>query len=170
MSALWGKKEETSPERGIEGEQPMTSSPKGVTAPAVGSVTFSPAEPAAKVNALLGKGSEFEGKLSFEGTVKIEGVLKGEIISKDKLIIGEGARVEAEINVGSAMISGDVTGNITATGEIELLAPAKMHGNIKTPSLVIQKGVVFEGNCSMSGAGKAAKPTAPTQSAEPKTP
>lgn len=169
MSALWGKKEESPPERGIEGVQPMMSSSKGSPAPVSSPAQYSPVESTAKVNALLGKGSEFEGKLSFEGTVRIEGVLKGEIISKDKLIIGEGAKVAAEINVGSAVVSGEVTGNITATGEVEILAPAKMTGNIKTPSLVIQKGVIFEGNCSMSGAGKVAKAPAGGQPTDVKT-
>jgi cytoskeletal protein CcmA (bactofilin family) len=158
MSALWGKKDEISPERGIEGEQPMINPAKKETpAPYSGPAQVPVADSGGQINALLGKGSEFEGKLSFEGVVKIEGVMKGEITSKDKLVIGQGARVEAEINVGNAVVSGDVTGNITAINEVELLAPAKMRGNIKTPSLVIQKGVVFEGNCIMSGSGKAGK-------------
>ena len=131
-----------------------------------GSATPIRAEAQEKVNALLGKGSEFEGKLSFEGIVRIDGVMKGEISSKDKLVIGDGARVDAEISVGSAVISGDVTGNITAIKEIELLAPAKMVGNINTPSLIIQKGVTFDGSCTMSSSGKGIKSSgssAPTE-------
>ena len=54
-----------------------------------------------EVTTLLGRGSEFEGKLSFEGTVRIDGKLTGEIFSDDVLIIGEGADVKAEINVGA---------------------------------------------------------------------
>ena len=54
-----------------------------------------------EINALLGKGSEFEGKLLFEGTVRIDGKFKGEIKSSDTLIVGEGAKVEAEISVGT---------------------------------------------------------------------
>ena len=54
-----------------------------------------------EVTTLLGRGSEFEGKLSFEGTVRIDGKLSGEIFTDDVLIIGEGAEVSAEINVGA---------------------------------------------------------------------
>src|SRR3972149_2112859 len=68
-----------------------------------------------KMNALLGEGSEFEGKLNFEGVVRVDGTIKGEIISKDKLIVGEKALVEAEISVGTAIVSGTVKGNITAS-------------------------------------------------------
>jgi len=119
-----------------------------------------------KTNALLGKGSEFEGKLSFEGTVKIDGVMKGEIRSKDNLIIGEGAKVEAEIEVGSAIISGQVNGNVTAKNRVELKNPARITGNITTPVLIVEEGVTLDGNCSMSGA-KGGSSTGTAASASP---
>jgi len=119
----------------------------------------------AKVNALLGKGSEFEGKLSFEGTVRIDGVMKGEIRSKDKLVIGQGARVEAEIEVGSAEISGEIEGNVTASSRLELKTPARIKGNITTPVLIIEEGVTFDGNCSMGDTkSSGSKPVASTPS------
>ncbi len=103
-----------------------------------------------EVNALLGRGSEFEGKLTFEGTVRIDGKFAGEIFSDDTLIIGEGARVKAEINVGHVVIYGEVVGNIKATESIELHEPARLKGNIMAPSLVVDQGVVFDGNCQMA--------------------
>ena len=45
------------------------------------------------LNASLGKGSEFEGKLAFEGKVRIDGTFTGEISTNDTLHIGEGAKV-----------------------------------------------------------------------------
>jgi cytoskeletal protein CcmA (bactofilin family) len=102
-----------------------------------------------EINTLLGKGSKFEGKLSFEGTVRIDGRLHGEIFSDDILVIGEGAEVSAEIEVGVLIVKGNVTGNIRAHRAVELHAPARVRGNIETPSLLIDKGVIFEGNCRM---------------------
>ena len=104
----------------------------------------------AEVNALLGKGSEFEGKLTFEGTVRIDGKFEGEVFSDDTLIIGEGARVKAEINVSTVLIYGDVIGNVSARTAVELHAPARLKGNISAPSLVVEQGVVFDGNCKMT--------------------
>jgi cytoskeletal protein CcmA (bactofilin family) len=103
----------------------------------------------AEMNALLGRGTSFEGKLTFEGTVRIDGIFKGEIHTSDVLIIGETARVEAEVKVGTAIVNGEVVGNITAAQAVELHAPAKVRGNLATPSLLIEKGVVFEGACTM---------------------
>ena len=102
-----------------------------------------------QVTTLLGRGSEFEGKLSFEGTVRVDGKLAGEIFSDDVLIVGEGAEVRAEINVGAIVIEGMVHGNINAKRSVEIHTPGRVRGNIVTPSLYIEKGVMFDGNCQM---------------------
>ncbi len=99
------------------------------------------------LNAILGKGSKFEGKLTFEGTVRIEGDFVGEIFSEDTLIIGEGAHIQAEISVGSISVYGEIKGNIIAQKSCELHSPAKVMGNIVTGNLMIESGVIFEGNC-----------------------
>ncbi len=106
-----------------------------------------------EVTTLLGRGSEFEGKLSFEGTVRIDGKLAGEIFSDDVLIVGEGAEVSAEINVGAIVIEGTVHGNIQAKRSVEIRTPGRVRGNITTPSLFIEKGVIFDGHCQMEPNG-----------------
>src|SRR2546427_12951775 len=55
-----------------------------------------------ELNASLGRGSEFEGKLAFEGKVRIDGNFTGEISKNDTLHIGEGAKCRAEIMRGTA--------------------------------------------------------------------
>lgn len=102
---------------------------------------------------LLGKGSEFEGKLSFEGTVRVDGKLTGEIFTDDVLIVGEGAEVNAEVTVGAIVIQGTVRGNITAKRSVEIHSPGRVKGNINTPSLFIEKGVFFDGQCQMDSSG-----------------
>jgi cytoskeletal protein CcmA (bactofilin family) len=102
-----------------------------------------------ELNALLGRGSEFEGKLAFEGKVRIDGNFTGEISTNDMLVIGDGAKVSAEISCGTVIVEGEVIGNIKATSAVELHRPAKVHGDITTPSLMIEKGVIFEGHTKM---------------------
>jgi len=106
--------------------------------------------PATEITALLGRGTQFEGKLHFEGRVRIDGVFKGEIRSDDTLVIGEGAEVHAEIDVATVIVRGGaVHGNIRAKTAIEIHAPARMVGNLQSPSLFIDRGVEFEGSCKM---------------------
>lgn len=102
-----------------------------------------------ELNALLGKGSEFDGKLAFEGTVRIDGTFTGEITTSDTLIVGDGAKVQAEISCGTIVVHGQVGGNIHASRAVELHTPARVKGDITTPSLMIEKGVVFEGHSKM---------------------
>jgi len=107
--------------------------------------------PPVEITALLGRGTRFEGKLFFQGRVRIDGELRGEIRSDDVLVIGEGAEVEADIEVATVIVKGGkVRGNIRARTAIELHVPAHIVGNIHSPSLVIEKGVTVEGTCTMA--------------------
>lgn len=110
-----------------------------------------------ELNAVLGRGSSFEGKLAFEGTVRIEGKFRGEIHTADTLVIGEGAQVEAEISAGTVVVSGgEVVGNIKAKLVIELERAAKVRGTLETPALKIERGVLFVGSCKMDGRSEGA--------------
>lgn len=101
-----------------------------------------------KIITFLGKNTRFEGHLTFQGAIRIDGEFVGEIEAPEgNLIIGEGAKVESEIHVASVIISGEVRGNISADKKIEVLVPGKVTGNIQAPSVMVQEGVVFSGNC-----------------------
>ena len=128
-------------------------------------------EAVGEINTLLGRGSEFEGKLTFEGTVRIDGKLSGEIFTDDVLVVGEGAEVSAEIDAGTIIIEGHVVGNVRAKRSVEIHAPGRVRGNIITPSLFIDKGVIFEGNCQMEAATSGhASPVPPLPFAAPTVP
>jgi cytoskeletal protein CcmA (bactofilin family) len=121
-----------------------------------------------EITTLLGRGATFEGKLTFEGTVRIDGRFRGEVFTDDVLVIGEGAIVEAEIDVGEVIIQGTVIGNVKAKRSIEIHAPGRVKGDLHTPSLQIDKGVVFEGRSFMeglaaqAGLGQSAQKAAPS--------
>jgi len=104
----------------------------------------------AAVTAVIDQGCEFEGKLCFYGTVRIGGVFRGEIYTPDVLVISEGARVEAQIDAGAIIISGEVQGTLHARHRVEIHKPAIFRGEILTPSLSVDQGVIFEGSSRMS--------------------
>jgi cytoskeletal protein CcmA (bactofilin family) len=108
------------------------------------------------LNALLGRGSEFDGKLTFEGTVRIDGRFTGTIVTADTLVVGEGAQVNAEITCGSIIVHGAVNGNVKASASVELHPPARVTGNVETPALLVSKGVTFNGQCKMEPGPRAA--------------
>jgi cytoskeletal protein CcmA (bactofilin family) len=97
----------------------------------------------------LYKGSRVSGHLSFQGPARIDGIVDGEIQCQGALTIGESAEVKAKITAQLVVIHGKVEGNVSAKEKIELVAPARLIGNIDTPRLIIAEGVVFDGDCSM---------------------
>jgi len=102
------------------------------------------------IQAFLGQGSQFEGKLLFDEIVRIDGSFRGEIQSSDTLIIGQTADIQADITVGTIIISGRFTGNIKAAKKVELRSPAQLEGCVETPALVVEEGVLLNGTFNMS--------------------
>src|SRR5436305_9435615 len=125
---------------------------------------------AGEITTLLGRGATFEGKLTFDGTVRIDGRFKGEVFSDDVLVIGEGALVEAEIEVGEIIVQGQVIGNITAKRSIEIHAPGRIKGDLHTPTLQIDKGVMFEGRSFMETATQQVRGGAAAPAPQPAKP
>jgi cytoskeletal protein CcmA (bactofilin family) len=104
----------------------------------------------------LGKDTRFEGKLRFQGTMRIDGHFKGEVSAQGNLIVGEDALIEGDLKVSYASISGEVHGNIIADQRVDLRAPSKVFGNIQSPAVVMEEGVIFEGTTKMYQAKRGA--------------
>jgi cytoskeletal protein CcmA (bactofilin family) len=100
--------------------------------------------------AVIDEGSEIEGKYSFSGTVMLNAKFTGEIVSADTLIIGQKAVVNGNVQAGAVVVNGQVVGNISATERVELKGAARVFGDVETPILVIEEGVLFEGRCRMT--------------------
>jgi len=96
----------------------------------------------------IGKGTKASGKLTFRGPVKIEGEAEGEI-SGDEVVIATGAVVSARISASKVTIAGAFSGEVTARERVELMATARVQCNISTPSLVLNEGAQFDGDCKM---------------------
>jgi cytoskeletal protein CcmA (bactofilin family) len=101
------------------------------------------------IKAFLGPGSQFEGKLVFDEIVRLDGTFRGEVTSRDTLIVGEAADIQAEVTVGTLVLSGRFKGNIKASKKVELRAPAQVEGSIETPVLSVEEGVQLNGTLTM---------------------
>ena len=100
-----------------------------------------------QITAFLGRDTEFEGNLSFKGMVRIDGRFRGEINTEGTLIVGETAVIDSDIHASNVIISGEIRGHIVAGEKIEILSPGKVFGDLEAPSVTINTGVIFEGNC-----------------------
>lgn len=102
-----------------------------------------------EINVLGGKDSVFNGKIISEGIFRLDGKVEGEIIHKGMLIIGETAVIKGKLEVNALTLNGIMEGEVDAKERVEIHAKGKLYGTISTPTLIIQDGGVFEGNCKM---------------------
>jgi cytoskeletal protein CcmA (bactofilin family) len=97
----------------------------------------------------LEKGSRLEGRLECSGTFRIDSTIKGTLVSDGTLILGKHALVEGEITGNRVVIGGRFSGTIEAKTAVEIQTDAIVAAEIHTPSLVIEPGAVFDGQCHM---------------------
>lgn len=97
----------------------------------------------------LGKGVDFKGVFNFEGTVRIDGRLEGEIHTNGTLIVGEFAFIKGIISSGTLICSGKIHGTISALEKVQLLKPAVLLGDVKTPMILVEEGAHIHGMCDM---------------------
>jgi cytoskeletal protein CcmA (bactofilin family) len=97
----------------------------------------------------IGKGVSLKGTLSYKGSLHMDGDFEGEIFTEDELVIGETGVLKADIQVGTIINRGTFSGNITAKKIIILYRQSSLNGNINSPSLYMEEGAEFQGNCSM---------------------
>ena len=102
------------------------------------------------LSGFVGGGTVVTGEANFKAMMRVDGHLSGRVSSSSgTLIVGNNGKVDANIEVAVAVIHGMINGDIIATQRLELGRAAKVHGNIQTPSLIIEQGAIFEGSCKM---------------------
>ena len=106
-----------------------------------------------KLTAFVDEGSQIEGKYTFTGTVLLNGKFQGEIASPDTLIIGERGVVNAIVRAGTLVVNGELVGNVYASERVELSGKARVLGDVQSPIVVLEEGVMFEGHCKMPRPG-----------------
>lgn len=101
-------------------------------------------------NSIIGDKSFFEGRFMVKGALRVDGKFEGEALEVDQLFIGQRGRIKTNINAINVVVEGLVIGNIRASTRVMLLPTARILGDIRTPELIIQNGVILEGRCIIS--------------------
>ncbi len=102
------------------------------------------------MDSMLGSGSFCDGSLKVEGGLRIDGTVDGEVEVTGTLTVGREGVITGNVKVDTAIVAGRIRGTVRATSQLELQGGSRLEGDVFTRSLVIEEGVFFEGNCSMS--------------------
>lgn len=111
---------------------------------------------------VLAAGSEVVGTIKLCDTSRVHGVVRGDVQALDGslVVLAESALVEGNLQVDRVIIDGFVRGNVHAKTQAIVSRTGRVLGDIRSPSIVIEHGAHFEGQCWMA---------ALTSSPQPKT-
>jgi cytoskeletal protein CcmA (bactofilin family) len=101
-----------------------------------------------RLEVIIGPETVFRGELTSKGTVRIDGGFEGNIFA-DCLIIGESGVLTGDVVAKDMNIGGKMTGNVRASGTVEIQPKGEVYGDISAASLAVSEGAVFEGRSSM---------------------
>ena len=104
-----------------------------------------------EINAFLGAGTVYQGRLSFQGAVRIDGSFSGEVFSEGSLIVGKDAAVEGVLNIGELLLSGRFTGEVQAKRRVVIHKTGVLQGVLYTPVLMAEEGGLLDGQVIMQG-------------------
>jgi len=110
-----------------------------------------------EINAFLGAGTVYQGRLSFQGAVRVDGSFSGEVSSEGSLIVGKDADIEGLLNVGDLLLSGRFTGEVRAKRRVTIHKTGLLQGSVYTPALVVEEGGLLDGQVIMQDRPQAAE-------------
>ncbi len=104
--------------------------------------------PSARIETVIGPNAHFRGDIISEGGVRIDGIFEGNIETTGNLVIGESAKVLAEIHANNISVSGAVKGNIYGN-RVEILETGRVWGDLTVNSLLLNEGAYLRGQTTM---------------------
>jgi cytoskeletal protein CcmA (bactofilin family) len=102
----------------------------------------------ANFGVLLPKNTDVKGTINHPGPVHVVGNFSGNLVA-ESILIDKAATVLANIAAVEVLCKGKVSGDIRATNKVRITKEAEVRGNINSPKLNIEKGAIFEGQCSI---------------------
>jgi len=101
------------------------------------------------VYSILAPGARITGNIFSEEDIRIEGFLEGDLVCKGKVILGVQATLKGNVKCVNAEVAGVIEGDIEANEQLSLRGKSQIKGAIKTSTLVIEPGAIFNGACEM---------------------
>ena len=101
-------------------------------------------------NTVIGENISIEGNIRGKEHLIVEGSMNGNIeMEKHNFTVGSKGRVEGEINAHNVKVSGQMIGNISTKGKVEITKEADFMGDIKAKSISVEDGAYFKGSIEL---------------------
>ena len=97
---------------------------------------------------VLGTNCTLEGKLHSNSNVRLDGTFTGTLEISGNVLVGETAKINADINAKNISIAGAVRGNVTGK-KVQLLRTGRIWGDIHAQALTTEEGAFIDGKITM---------------------
>ena len=102
-----------------------------------------------EIETVVGESIKVKGNFTGQGSVVVNGCVEGNVQSNDTVFVGEKAKIIGSVDADKAVINGKIVGNLKIKDRLELKSTANINGDIKCASLIVEKGLIFNGTCNM---------------------
>jgi len=107
--------------------------------------------------ARIGKTVVIRGEVKGSEDLIVDGRVEGTVsLSESRLTIGPTAQVAADLSAKDVLILGQVTGNVVASGRVELRSGCLMEGDIRALRLAVEDNAIFRGKVDLTQSGSKA--------------
>ena len=99
------------------------------------------------INSIIGEGTRYNGNIELNGLLRIDGDFIGTIKNSGKVLIGKSGRANCSIQASIIVIGGVIKGDVIASEKVIILSSGLVLGNIRSPRLIAEEGVIINGGC-----------------------
>jgi cytoskeletal protein CcmA (bactofilin family) len=115
-------------------------------APAATTPASGPVPANLRTTAYLGPGLIIKGEITGNEDLRLDSKFEGSIsIGGFRLTVGPNSQIEGEIKAREVVVSGKVTGNITARDRLEIKKGSSVVGDMSTARIMVEEGAYFKG-------------------------
>ena len=125
-------------------------------------------QPAVGFDTVLGSNSVLEGTFQSNANVRLDGTFSGALEINGNILVGETAKIKADINARNISIAGAVRGNITGK-KVQVLRTGRVWGDIRATALTTEEGAFIDGKITMIGHESSAADSLLTEATKPDT-
>lgn len=119
------------------------------------------------ISTLISEGCIVDGNLKAPAFARIDGQVTGDVMIDEGLIIGEKGSIRGNVTTKEMVVYGSVVGDVQATS-LEIRTTGKITGDIRTQTLGVEQGAMYDGNLSMTQNHKLAQNNQTSRQPEPK--
>jgi cytoskeletal protein CcmA (bactofilin family) len=103
----------------------------------------------ARIDTLVGQGTEIRGDLVFTGGLHVDGRIIGNVVAEEGssaiLILSEFGRIEGEVKAPNMVLNGEIVGDVHGFNRVELASKARIKGSVYYNLLEMSIGAEVNG-------------------------